>query len=67
MNVLKDIKTEINALDELRKLGMRADVDEVEKVMSRLAKLSSSFYELVPINEQKTDVTKPISNAMQLQ
>jgi len=47
-------------LEELRKLSLLAPVDVVEKVMSRLAKLSGKFYQLIPMAEDKNSVTKPI-------
>lgn len=39
--VLAEISGTIKELDELRKIGIRADYDEVQKVFVRLGKLSS--------------------------
>ena len=41
---------------------MRADLVEVERVIGGLAKMSSSFYALIPMGEGKDDITKPITN-----
>ena len=60
MKVLKGVATTLGELEELRKLGMRASIEEVNDVMVRLADLSSSYYELVPMAEQKDNITKPI-------
>ena len=46
---------------------MRANIDEVTQAFEHIAKHSSKFYELVPMGEQKDAVTKPISNAGELQ
>ena len=46
---------------------MRADINEVSQTMEHLAKLSSQFYELIPMAEQKDEVVAPIANPHQLQ
>lgn len=65
--ILKDISAVVTEMDELKKIGMRADIDEVEAVKSKCAKLSSSFYELIPYSEGKNEVTQPIQNLNLLQ
>lgn len=45
---MAEISGHIKELDELRKVGMRADYDTVMKVMSKLGDLSSNFYTLIP-------------------
>lgn len=62
LEVLKDIAKGIAEVDELRKLGMRADIVEFTRIMEHLAKLSSTYFELVPMAEQKDQVIKPITN-----
>ena len=42
--ILKLIAAQIEKLTELRMKGMRADFDEVMKVMSELSDLSSKYY-----------------------
>jgi len=44
MDVLKEVTKGIAELDELRKQGMRADTNEVSRVMGNLADLASKFY-----------------------
>lgn len=59
--VLAEISGKIKELDELKKIGMRADYDEVMKVYVRLSKLSSKYYSLIPTSEAKDELVKPIN------
>ena len=60
--ILKDLSIVIKEIEELRKKGMQADLDEVDSVKSRAASLSSKFYRLIPFSEGKNDITRPIAD-----
>lgn len=59
--MLAEISGKVKELDELRKIGMRADYDEVMKVYVKLSKLSSKYYSLIPVSESKDEVIRPIN------
>ena len=59
--VLSEISGHIKELEELRKLGMTADYESLMKVFSKLSDLSSQYYSLIPVKEQKDALVKPIT------
>ena len=67
MDVLKEVTKGIAELDELRKQGMRADTNEVSRVMGNLADLASKFYQLIPQKEGENETVKPMKNTQELQ
>lgn len=66
MDVLKDVAKGIAELDELRKQGMRADTDEVSRIMGVLADLASKFYQLIPQKEGDKETVKPMKSTQEL-
>ena len=58
--ILQQISVAITKLADLRKLGMRADYDEIMTVMSQLSDLSSKYYQLIPKKAAEDAIVKPI-------
>ena len=58
--ILSKLSVSITELAELRKLGMRADYDEIMVVMSMLSELSSKYYQLIPKKVAPDSIVKPI-------
>lgn len=65
-SILNRLKPEIEQLDELRKKGLNADYDAVGAANSKISKISSEFYQIIPKNEHKDDLIKPINSLQNL-
>lgn len=61
-NVLAELSDLIKKLDDLKKIGLQADYEEVESVTGEISRVSSKYYELIPFSEGKDTITKPISS-----
>ena len=66
-DVLGEISKQIKELDELRKVGLRADYDQMMAVFGKLASLSGRYYSLVPQKIGENEVAKPITRENVLQ
>ena len=65
--ILSKISIAVHELADLRKLGMRADYDQIMSVMSKLSDLSSKYYQLIPKKvDEKYAQVQPMKEQHQL-
>lgn len=50
----------------LKNLGMKADYDAVAAANDTISKISSEFFQIIPMSEHKDDVIRPIKSLMEL-